>query len=534
MAHALDPVETAATAGTLPEAEPIAPLPAPQAWDESTDVVIIGSGGAGMTAALYLSQKGVKVTLVEKNPGLGGVTGTALAWLCPGGTKAHEARGITEYDVDEKVKEYLGYLKYPANGPQRRMLRQSLIKGPQFFDWFIDLGAPMMLVSATTYVSMSADKGTRAINAVNFAQEKATGFGADFRLYSQCTGLVQQNGRVTGARIQDLEGKREYFIEAKKAVLLASGGFTSNFDMLKRWCPTVINTVKTTATFTGDDGSMTRMAQGMGANMMGWDSFLTFCGGLDVGEWNHRIRDGDVQVARQPWLGIDITGSRYPYVSSHDPNDPLWNAFYLQAQILQGLPGSWGYVFFDSNWLAHTLAYGEKGCREGENPENTPRSQILAIDPESWTEGVERAIERGHIKTSDDFTQIATELGLDPAVVLRAVDDWNAICEKGVDEEFGYEPQWLKKLERPPYFGMKLGSNLLSTQCGLQINADMQVIDTQGKPIEGLYASSTTIGGMIGNASNGGGKASPYGSNALTWLTGYMAAQGILGERSAS
>lgn len=529
-AYAVDPVETSVAENTLPEAQPIPPLPVPAVWEESSQVVIVGTGGAALAAALYLAQKGTEVFVVEKNPGWGGITATAAAWLTPGGTKAHEARGITEFDVDALTDKYLNYQPYPANGHQRQLVRHTIAKGAEFYDWFIDNGAPMVLVSPTTYVAMGEDKGTRAVNASNFAYHKALELGATVRLRTQCIGLVEDGGTVVGIKVKDLVEDREYHIKADKAVLLASGGYTGNFDMLKRWCPTVMNTVKTAATYPGDDGACTRMAQGVGAGMDGWDSYFAFCGGLDVGEWNHRIRDGDVQVARQPWLGIDVTGVRYPYVSSHDAENPLWNAFYLQAQTLQSLPGSWGYVFFDSNWLEYTTSYAEKGCREGETPENAKRSQLLAIDPYTWTDGVERALERGHIKTSDDFAQIATELGLDPAIVLKAVDDWNALCEKGVDEELGFEAQWLNPLSKPPYFGVKLGSNLLSTQCGLFINTQMQVLTPQGAPIPGLYAASTTIGGMIGNSSNGSGKSSPYGSCGLTWVTGYMAAQGILGE----
>ncbi|MDR3053704.1 MAG: FAD-dependent oxidoreductase [Coriobacteriales bacterium] len=532
-AFAASPVEAAAAATTdfLPEAQPINPLDKPAASDEEADVGIIGSGGAALAAALYLSQNNTKVLLVEKNPAWGGVTATASAWLCPGGTRAHAERfGITEWDVDAQLETFLAYQAYPATGSQRALVRKTLERGPQFFDWFIDAGGPMFLAGPGTYVSMNPDKSTRAVNAVNFAVTKAQELGADLRLRTECTGIVADGGRAVGIRVSDLETLEDYFIGARQAVLLAAGGFTSNIDMLKRWCPTVVNTVKTTAAYPGDNGAVTRMAQGLGANMVGWDSFFAFDGGLDVDEWNHRIRDGDVQVARQPWLGIDKTGQRYPFTSSHDPINPLWNAFYQQAQTLQGLPDSWGYVFWDSKWLEHTLAYAEAGCRAGETPENTLRGQITAIDPDSWTDGVERAVKRGTIKTADSIKEVATALGIDPEVAQTAADKWNALCAEGVDKEFNYETQWLQPLDSPPFYAAKVGSNLLSTQCGVQINPEMKVIDINGKVIEGLFAASTTIGGMIGNSSNGSGKASPFGSVALTWITGYMAAQGILGQ----
>ena len=527
---------TSELAGTTwSDAEPVVPLDPPATWDDETEVVVVGSGGGGLAAALYLATAGKKVIMVEKNPSFGGETASATAMICYSGTRQQNERGVP-HDVDKLVDSFASRHIYPPNGHHRDLLRQMIVKGPEFIDWFIDQGAPMILPPHLndTYVAFeprtAGIPGMRMVNATNFASAKAAELGADCRLLQKCTGLVMDGERAVGIKAMDLDSRREYYIKASTAVVLAGGGMASNRDMLQRWIPTAAQTVKASMCYPGQDGFCQRLGLGAGADMDGWDSFMCFCGGLDVDEWNRRIREGDVQIARQPWLGIDNTGKRYPYISSHDEKWPLWNAFTVQAQILQSLPNSWGYVFFDAKYEDHYELFAEGGCRAGECPSDTAPEQILGIDPVSWRDGVLRSIERGFIKTGSNFSELAEQLEIDPAVVNEAVNDWNAMCEKGKDPDFNFDKKWLIPLENPPYYAMKIGAQLMSTYCGLRVSTGMAVIDTKGKPIPGLFAASNTIGGVIGNSSNGGGECDPLGCCCLAWTTGYVCAQGILGE----
>ncbi|MDR3052411.1 MAG: FAD-dependent oxidoreductase [Coriobacteriales bacterium] len=508
-----------------PNATPVPPLPVPATWDDVADVVVVGTGAGGCAATLYCATKGQKVITVEKNPMCGGASATATAFVCQGGTRAQNAAGLP-FDIEALTTKYMGRIAYKPGLSQRKMTRQMIVKGPEAIDWFIDQGGPMKLTTPITYVATNEWDGERGVNATNYASEKAVELGADIRLETECIRLIKEGERVVGIKVKELTSGLEYCIKGERGVILCAGGFTGNFDMLRRWCPSAAQTCKTASTFPGDDGLCVRLGQGAGAAMAGWDSFLAFDGGLDVGDWYHRIKEGDVQVARQPWLGIDNRGNRYPYIAFALEG---WGSLFHQAQIFQGLPNSTGYVFFDKNWEKNTLLFNEGGCRRGETPQVISPHERTAVDPDDWTQGVRRGLERGHIKTADNFADIATQLDLDPAIVTEAVDKWNKMCEEGSDPDLGFDPLWLIPLKDPPFYGMVIGSQLLATQCGLQVNENFEVLDEAGKAIPGFYAATMTVGGVAGNNTNGSLSA-PVGTLNLSWTTGYVAAQSILGE----
>jgi succinate dehydrogenase/fumarate reductase flavoprotein subunit len=509
------------------DAEPILPLSPPATWDAEADVVIVGTGNAGLAASLYLAEKGISAITVEKSPMWGGISSTAGAWVIKGGTKSHLAAGM-EFDVDALMELAFSKLSYPPNGLHRKLTRQLIVKGAEAMDWFVDMGAPLKMVHPQSHVAIGPEGAIRACFGVNFAYEQAVEKGADIRLETECIGLVKDNDRIVGIKVKDVNTGAESFLKGEKAVLICSGGFAGNFDMLARWCPTAAMTAQTTTAFPGDDGACIRMGIGAGAEMNGWDSFCSFDGGLpDTANWFHRIREGDVQLARQPWLGIDITGSRYPYVSYFEAG---WAALEVQAKIFQGLPQHCAYVFFDSDWEKNTLSFNEGGCRKPETEEGTPRSMVTAIDPEDWRIGVQRALERGEIKQSDNFADLANQMGLNPEIVEKAVDNWNALCKTGEDPEFNYRKEWLIPLAKPPYYGMRIGSQVLATHCGLMIDEKFRVFDTKGELMPGFYAASMAAGGIVGICSNGDGRVSPLGELFLSFATGYIAAQSILGE----
>ncbi|MDR0347313.1 MAG: FAD-dependent oxidoreductase [Coriobacteriales bacterium] len=507
-------------------AEPIPPCDPPASWDAVADVVIIGTGNAGLAASLYLAERGESVLAVEKSPMWGGVSSTAGAWVIKGGTKSHLAAGM-EFNVEELMDIALRNLPYPPNGLHRKTTRKLIIKGAEAMDWFVDMGAPIKMVHPQSHVAIGPDGAVRACYGTNFAYEQALDKGADIRLETECIGLVKDGERIVGIKVKNINTGVESYFKGEKAVVVCSGGFAGNFDMLARWCPTAAKTAQTTATFPGDDGAVIRMGIGAGAEMNGWDSFCSFDGGLpDTASWYHRIREGDVQLARQPWLGIDITGNRYPYVSYFEAG---WAALEVQAKVFQGLPQSCGYVFFDSDWEKNTISFKEGGCRKPETKEETPRSMVTAIDPEDWRIGIQRALERGEIKQADNFSDLAEQMGLDPQMVEKAVKDWNAMCETGEDPEYNFRPEWLIPLKKPPYFSMRIGSQVLATHCGLMVDQNFRVLDTKGKPMPGFYCASMAAGGLVGNCSNGDGRVSPFGELFLSFVTGYIAAQSILG-----
>lgn len=515
----------------LSNADPIPPIEGPVAWDEEFDVVVAGSGGGGMGSTMYLSQAGKKVLLVEKGTHFGGATASAGAFTCPGGTKVQNDMGMP-YDVDEILDSYCGSQHYAASGFQRAHIRNLIVKGPQFLDWFMEQGAPMFFVpTIPCFVSVSQEGGSGAVSATNFALAKCQEAGADLRLQTECIGLIRENGRIAGMRIRDNVTGEEKNVAGSDGVVMATGGFCNNRDLLQKYCPTVYETVATTCAPLSDTGDGTRMLLGLGAVMVDFDSFRTFDGGLDAGTWAHTLNSQDTQLARQPWLGIDVTGRRYPYEYTDPVN--VYKCFQKQAAVLQALPDHWGYIFFDDAWPTKARVFGQEGCRSCGGIEDIPAANVNPVNPCSFDDGAQIAFDRGVFKTADTIEDVALQLGINPDLAVRAVEEWNEMCEKGVDEEFGLPADWLLPIDTPPYHGARVGSTLLATHAGLRVDTQARVLDSAGKPIEGLYGVSTLVGGFSGCSNFGLASASPLGTLCYSWTSGYIAGQSIMGELEA-
>ena len=103
----------------------------------------------------------------------------------------------------------------------------------------------------------------------------------------------------------------------------------------------------------------------------------------------------------------------------------------------------------------------------------------------------------GFIQKADTLEELAEKLNMPVDTFVATVERYNELCAKGEDEDFGKDSYRLLSLNNPPYYGCRQGASLLCTLDGLRINTKMQVLDTEGQPIEGLYAIGNVSGSMF-------------------------------------
>ena len=174
--------------------------------------------------------------------------------------------------------------------------------------------------------------------------------------------------------------------------------------------------------------------------------------------------------------------------------------------------------------------------------EGTDRNRIPITDPSTlidtkglvsadWLAEVDEAVERGAVKKADTIEELADMLLLDRDVLVRAVKEYNELCEKGVDDEMStpYDPSWLHPVVKPPFYGAIIGSQMAKTMCGLRTDEHLQVMREDGSLIEGLYANATTAGGLSGEANYGCfWNSTVFGGVGTSWITGWIAAKSLL------
>ena len=525
----------------LKGAKPIPPIAPPTKWDKEADVVIVGSGGGGLTGAVKAAEKGRSVIVIEKLQGPGGASKEAGLFFTGGGTRLQNAVKFAlpafPYNPDALVEMVSPWYQNTAD---KNLLRALAVKGPECVDWMEDCGVPWELnLENDKYFGPGVHiwKGsckdgnyTRAMKPVtDHMYELAKKKGAEFIFMTSVIGLVEKNGRIVGVKTKNMKGKT-LFIRAKQGVILAAGGFGVNRDMLEKYTPYANSRCGSSFAMPCDTGEVIRMGIGAGADLAGLGSVSCFDGGVDWvhenrGTFHQYLYNGSTQLARQPWLSVDITGERYQYLNS-DPAPNLWNL----SAIQMSRPGGRGFVVFDNDYETNIWKFKQTYCRKPLTPTMANASRVPAwLAPTDWRDGVKAALKAGVIKKANTIEELGKQLGFDAGVLSQSVEKWNEVCRTGKDNPvYQYQPEWLIPIRKPPFFGIRLGGFLYATACGLRVTPGMQVVNKRGKAIPGLYATFHVAGGQVGEQSVTG--ICFLADVGLSMTGGYIAAETIAKE----
>jgi len=541
-----------------PNAQPIPPVAVPANWDDEYDVVVVGSGWGGLTAAIIGATRGSKVALIEKSDVTGGASRHAAEnMIVTGGSKIQEEFGFhwpgDKYDPMAGAAKYQEYSQWTIDD---ELLLATIEGGKDWADWMTDLpGIDWVCTGATMEDRPVAEKKQNTVlgnnRIANTLEENALNAGVELMLATECKALVQDGARIVGIKVADRNDK-EFYLKANKAVLLTAGGFGVNLDLLEQYIPTAYMYATQGGPFPSHTGDCFRMGIGVGADVSGVNSFSCWEGGLDEywgngdGEFFHYFWHAEKQVIQNPWLKIDKNGNRLEFFALMTADGVGQKNWTMESFSIGDLTnaarwsssiGHRAFNIFDANFrdsleIFNTTAQNPDfdAHRYPVNPEKTVENSFVSTD---WESEFAAAVARGAISKADTIEELAGMLGLNVDRVVKAVNHWNNdICAKGEDTELPvpYKKEWLIPINTPPYYGAANGGQISKTMCGLRINPKMQVITPEGDVIPGLYAGWYTAGGIGGENNYGGQFGNPtlHGGVAISGVGGYMAINGIL------
>jgi succinate dehydrogenase/fumarate reductase flavoprotein subunit len=506
---------------------PIPPVGVPAKWDQEYQVVYVGSGAAGLLGAAKSAHGGVKVTVLEKGKKLGGAAlySTAAAAY---GTKVQAAGGMVISDPVNQKKFYRKLWKAQDFSVNGSLMWTILRNGAAAIDFMGDkLGmaweAPMADPEndESRYHLPAGKRKLRHIGVMGFAIDEllAAGerLGVKYQTETDVTALVKDGERIVG--VKATQGGKDIYVKASKSVVLCAGGMANNRDMLKQYVPSALTDCGATMDMFGS-GYAIRMGLGVGADTSGFDSYDAVDGGIPyfdkgLGPWYGFLYNGDHALARNEWLMINKKSERFGAIET--------GQMFERARYIVSQPDATAYVIFDADYPTTIWNFGEVGCRKPVTPDKSPDIAKYAsvLDSTNWLDTVDKAIKSGAIQKADTLEDLGKKLGLDPAKFASVVKEYNGYCTAKADPKFGTDPKFLAPVVKAPFYGIEVRGLMMSTDCGLRVDADMRVLDEKGKAIPGLLAAGHTAGGFSGERSHA--KPTPLTNMGICFCSGYTA-----------
>ena len=413
----------------------------------TTDVLVIGGGGAGMSAALEANNAGAKVLLVEWMSFLGGDTGRAGGGIEAAGTRFQEANGI--HDKPEDFEAFIRSRGITYRNPNLLtvMTQQSVAA----VDFLADLGADMSAQVAghgspvnRAHRPSTGSAGQNIVQPMIAELEKRN---IPVMLSTRGTQLLTENGAVTGAMAVNVENGTQYVIHAK-SVVIATGNFASNNDMVAQYDPRLKGFGTNSSPGSQGDGIVMGIA--VGADLENMEVM--------------RVRPnlpGGVSNA----IAVSQDGVRF--MNETNTSDTIF------------VPGEDAHVTVNENRAEKYYWY--------------------VMDDAAMTAGKEKMsmyLVEGDYFSAATVEELAKAINVPAAALSATVEEWNGYVSKGSDASFGRTGSMTAPIQNGPFWAVRVTPNVHTTAGGLRINENAQVLNKSEIPITGLYAAGEVTGGV--------------------------------------
>ncbi|RCW47343.1 MULTISPECIES: flavocytochrome c [unclassified Halanaerobium] len=429
--------------------------------DTSTDIVVIGGGGAGLSAAIEASSRGVDVILVEKMPILGGNTAYATGGLNAAETEFQKANGI-EDDADLFFEDTMLGGKLKNNALLVNKLTET---ADETVAWLTKLGVDLSDVGRLGGASVSRahrPAGGAAVGShlVDVLVKNAKKAGVDIRLSTKAVEILHNGNAVNGITVENKNGR--YNINAE-AVIVATGGFGANPEKVVKFDPSLKGFGTTNAP--GATGDALDFLAPLNVALVDMKEIQTHPTVVPV-------KNKMITEAVRGNGAILVNRDAVRFVDELETRD-IVSAAELDQE------GQTAFLIFD------------QGVRES-------------------LSAIESYYKAGLLTEAESLTALAEKMNLDADQLKSTVNRYNGFVKSGNDKDFGRE-NMKSELTKAPYYAVEVGPAVHHTMGGVKINLSTEVINKSGEVIEGLYAAGEVTGGIHG--------ANRLGGNALADIT---------------
>jgi urocanate reductase len=483
-------------------------------WDRVADVVIAGAGASGLCAAIMARDQGASVIVVEQNHDIGGhamVSGGRIP--LGGGTRLQKKFGI----VDSADQVYLDHTD-PGNlelrYSDRELVRVWADENAATFDFLLDNGVQFeevmpTLVNGGTVPRLFRTKvysddlkvtinGSPGSGLVRALAKSARAKGVEILLRHGLTGIVRENPQPP--RVQGITAtfdNRPVNVQARKGVILATGGFTSNVAFRRMFDPRLTEEYQVAGepwSKQNADGEMLAMA--IGAALWGTSNVASERGrsvtktrhiGARYGYENLRWNPGSPMFPLVGGSGLTVK-SYQDLICVNQSGKRFWNE----------LDDTYGF-------LNACLGRHDNNARSGKLNGGGPIWAIFdadAVRREEWEPKPPNVDPNGWFFSADTVAELARKITnpyqlqpMPPRNLDDAVSKYNSYVDAGKDPEFG-RPGLMFKIQKPPFYAAWATPILHDALAGLRTNGRSEVLDIRGQVIPGLYCAGESAGGF--------------------------------------
>ena len=467
------------------------------------DVCIVGGAGGGLSAAIKAAEHGAKVVVLEKMATTGGCTKMAGGIL--GLETPVQERMVLHYDLDQAFKELMTVNNWDADG---KLVRKWLNGMGENIRWLETLGvvfseaappqsyAPHLRKSY--HVTSDIRTGFHIWKSLLRACER---LGIDIIVSARATHLLQEDGHICGV-VYEKNGE-EFSVEVN-AVILATGSISANKELLKRFYNgDQYRNMRIMADVPHNTGDGLLMAEEIGA---GTGQIST----LFIGPHNHFAKASQLvgTIPRRPHpIKVDRNGERFIDESWSTNSEFGW----MQSVAIDYIPGKVSYAIMDQAMYHNMYSDSVKpfGMMEAISfgNLNVQNSQefIAVMDRE-----IEKEIQGGRAFKANTLEELAAYIGCDSATLVQTVAEYNSYCDKGHDDMFLKDPQYLIPIRTGPFYAFLGPSGIDTCIGGLKIDHRQRVLDRDDCVIPGLYAAGVMTSGWLGHLYAFGGSEMSY------------------------
>ena len=501
----------------------------------SCDVLVIGGGAAGLIAAAKTAEAGKQVILLEKLPKLGGGSQFAQG-LRMFSTRMEQEAGVPD-QMDDYIRSALNTCRWEINP---RLIGNAFHALPECFDWMCEWApvADSWEVKMSPFGQMAVNTKTGR-NAGWFVtqnmEKRCREMGVRILTEHSAKKLVLEDGKVTGVVAEDAGGEVRITC---KACLMATGNISYG-DVLKRTLPSYYyaDSYANSHRMPGNTGDHISLAEDAGISV-DYDSVAAaYLGGMIAkgveGPMMQQVDRGEalkVNKNGKRWINESVNGEssiwaqiKQPGCASftilddailHAPSEPPYMPVVNRTgrNIGEGIPGPDG-KFSKAVMMGPPGGHGGPGGLE--KPQGDPADELKRAEQ----------YQGKHVFVADTLEELAKKAGFPVAVFLETVKRYNELCKAGHDDDFYKLPNYLKPIEKAPFYAIRSHMATDGVFGGLDADENVNVL-SHGEPVEGLYCAGDTIGNRYIN--QGGEKLECINDFSWAVASGYLAAKKML------